>query len=194
MNNDNKNIDNKTVIYLAIIVFVLMVIFVIVGSNSTNVNYKNNDTIKEVFYNINEEVKTDCWQIQILSVDNKSKVNDGYNIKETTNNYLLIKMKLKNISNNPASPTRSIKSITNNSIGVMTSSIFEINNGVSNYYTNNELEMYIPNNYLMLWDTINPNTEVEYTAVIETDKQSTECNYILEVHDDSSYVTKIKLY
>lgn len=162
---------------------------------SSSTSSKNTTTSSSHTYNMNEVVKTDYWQIHIISVDNKQELKRRYyGTKKTNNNYLLIKMKLKNISNQPNQPTRSITSVTNTSVGFQTSSIFEVHSGSAKYYSDYELESYIEDNYTLMFDTINPNTEVEYTVVIETDKPSTESSYILEVHDDSSYITKIRLY
>ena len=162
--------------------------------NTIATSNKNTKTTPSHTYNMNEIVKTDYWQVQILSVENKKELKrEFFGSKKTDNNYLLIKMKLKNLSNEPNCPTRGITSTTSSYFKIETSSIFEVHSGTAKYYSDMELGNYISNSNT-LFDTINPNTEVEYTVAIETDKPSTESNYILEIHDDSSYVTKIHLY
>lgn len=187
-NYDEKKEEKSLIKGIAIFAIILIILIPLFTSGGIK-SEKSNE------YSINEAVITDSWKIEVLSVEN-TKILDygGLSQKTTENNYLLVKMKLKNISDKPITPTKDETDLHLHYTTIQTRSIFELKSGNATYYSNQFLEQYVEDNYFALGNAINPNTEIIYTAVFETDKPSTESQYILEIDDNSFQNSKIYLY
>lgn len=142
-------------------------------------------------YNVGETVNIDGWQITVLGSEDRKNIGNEWQQKSTENNYIIVKLKIKNISNNPVSLLTTKSQVSSNSFSILTQSILQLRSGNKTYIADYELEDYVENEFDVFLDKINPNTTIVYNAVFETDLPTTEQYYKLMINDNDEIYLKI---
>lgn len=156
------------------------------SSNNVIVQKKASKT-----YEVGKTVNVDAWQITVLGSEDRKTIENGWQQKSAENNYIIVKLKIKNISNNPVSLLTTKSQVSNNSFSIRTQSILQLRSGNKTYIADYELEDYVENEFDVFLDKINPNTTIIYNAVFETDLPTTEQYYKLMINDNDEIYLNI---
>lgn len=160
---------------------------------SSSTKSKQTSTNSETkIYNAGTEVKLGNWQITVLGVEDKKTLKGSFTTKTTENNYIVVKLKIKNTSNEARSLLTNTTEVTTNSYNIYSRSILELYDGKSTYVANYQLEDYVNKDFDIFLNKVNPNTTITYNAVFETDLPSNQKEYKLKLNDNDKVFIRIK--
>lgn len=197
----NKNKSSIISVAIGVIVlFVIMEVFVggtkRLSNNKTVETYSSKTNIQSVtqakIYQLGSVVKVGSWEITVVGSEDKKTLKSIWGNKTTENNYIVVKLKIKNTSNEPCSLLTTKSEQTENSVGVYTRSVLELYDGKSTYVADYNLEDYADNEFDIFLNKVNPSTTITYNAVFETDMTTTQKEYKLKLNNYDSILLKIK--
>lgn len=204
MTNNEENKKSKSSVILAvmgvIILFVIMEIFIggikKISNKETvkpiNAETKKQSTVQAKTYQVGSIVKAGNWEIIVEGSEDKKTLEGIWGNKTTENNYIIVKLKIKNISNEPCSLLTTKTEQTENSFGIYSRSILELYDGKSTYIADYNLEDYANNEFDTFLNKVNPNTTITYNAVFETDLPTTQKEYKLKLNNNDKILLRIK--
>lgn len=163
-----------------------------VQTSSSTKKQKEITKVGSKTYNLGTTVRLGSWEITVLNAEDKKTLKDSFGVKTTENNYIVVKLKIKNMSNQARSLLTYSTETTNNVYYANTRSILELYDGKSTYIADYVLEDYVDNDFDMIFSKINPNTTITYNAVFETDLPSSQKEYKLKLNDNNEVFLKIK--
>lgn len=143
-------------------------------------------------YNLGTTARVGDWEITVVNAEDKKTLKDSFGTKTTENNYIVVKLKIKNMSNEARSLLTYGTETTDNAYHAYARSILELYDGKSTYIADYGLEDYADNDFDMMFSKINPNTTITYNAVFETGLPSSQKEYKLKLNDNDKVFFKIK--
>lgn len=204
MENYEKGNKNKSPIIVAIIGIIIFFISIeiFLGGMKKNSNSKTAETVstkmqkqptvKTKIYQLGTTVSVGNWDITIEGSEDKKTLKSIWGNKTTENNYIIVKLKIKNTSNEACSLLTTKTEQTENHVGIYNRSILELYDGKSTYIADYNLEDYVDNDFDIFLNKINPNTTITYNAVFETDLPTTQKEYALKLSNNDKILLKIK--
>lgn len=195
---DNNKTKNYAVAGIVLVVIACIITGVTYESDNENINTSSKatksivTTTKSKEYALGEKVKVNNWEITVLGSEDKKTLKNSYSSKTTENNYVVVKMKIKNLSNEANSLLTTESKLTSQSYSIYTVSELELYDGKSKYTADYNLESYVNKDFNTLINTINPNTSITYYAVFETDKPTSEKDYKLKLKGNNNILLNIK--
>jgi len=199
MEENDLRVSGKKIVVGIVILMVSLTIFVrvLTGISKSNQKQANNSKVKQVSsntikttvkkYSLGEIVDIEDWQITVISSEDKKVLKSLYGSKSTDNNYIVVKLKIKNKSNE----ARTLLTTATNTNSIYTRSILELYDGKATYVADYTLEDYVDNDFDIFFNKINPNTTITYNAVFETDSQSIQKDYYLRLYKKDNILLKI---
>lgn len=195
----NKKQENKgqsiTGIVLSTITIFCIVFWLGIGFNEDYSNEIASTSIKSEskskIYEVGEIVNIGNWQLKVLGSENKKILKTNYKSKTTENNYIIVKLQIKNLSNEPTSLLTTASELTSNSYQIYSRSMLELYDGKSKYVADYTLDSYVDNDFDIMLGKINPNTAIIYNVVFETDLPTTQKEYKLKVNNNDKIFLKI---
>ena len=200
MEENDLRPSGKKIIFGIIVLIVAFTIFirVLTGISKSNQKQTGNIKTKQVSsntmqttvkkYSLGEIVDIGEWQITVISSEDKKTLKNLYGSKTTDNNYIVVKLKIKNKSNE----ARTLLTTATDASSIYTRSMLELYDGKATYVADYALEDYLDNDFDVFFSKINPNTTITYNAVFETDLLSTQKEYCLKLKDNNNILLKIK--
>lgn len=186
----NQAIAGLILLIIAFNISILNIGYNSISNDTNKVSTKNVNNIK--IYEVGEIVNIGNWQLKVLGSEDKKILKSNYGSKTTENNYVIIKLQIKNLSNEAISLLTTASELTSSSYQVYSRSMLELYDGKSKYIADYNLDNYVENNFNIMFSKINPNTTITYNAVFETDLTTTQKEYKLKLNNNDNILLKIK--